>query len=66
MKDTGTSYDVTLHGVETGGLWIECRELDEIAAFLVPKKKAGIPLQKPVFFLPYSQILFLISSSTQI
>lgn len=65
-KDAEATYHVILHGVETGGLWIECRDLDEIAAALVPNKRAGLPSQRPVFFVPYSQIVFLVSLSTRL
>lgn len=57
------SYDVVLHGVEAGGLWIEGGEIDEMFAFLRTKPRKGQPPQKPVVFVPYAQIMFLIANS---
>jgi hypothetical protein len=56
----GTSYTVTLHGVETGGVWIESPLLERIARSLAPRQK------KPVFFVPYAQIDFLIAFSLEL
>jgi hypothetical protein len=55
--ETGTVYTVTLHGVEAGGVWLESPELSKIAEGLAPHHET------PVFFLPFSQIGFLLASS---
>lgn len=60
------SYEVVLHGVEAGGLWIEGGEIGELIAFLAPKPRKGQPRQKPVVFFPYAQIAFLQALSTEI
>jgi len=60
------SYTVTLHGVESGGLWLEGSQLEKLADFLVPKPKVGQPQKKPVFFVPYARIEFLIALSTNL
>ncbi len=57
-------YEVVLHGVETGGLWIEGGDIDKLLAFLRTKPRKGQPPTKPVVFVPYSQIMFLIADST--
>lgn len=56
-------YAVTLHGVETGGIWIESADFEKFAPILRKKGKAGEPSRRPVFFLPFAQIHFLISES---
>jgi hypothetical protein len=59
-KDGG--YDAVLHGVETGGLWLEIEEFENLHT---PKQLPNSrPPEKPVTFVPYAQILFLIASST--
>lgn len=60
------SYDVVLHGVEHGGIWIESLELEKLFGH-----KRGVitdlkPSRKPVFFYPYSQISLLISYSMEL
>jgi hypothetical protein len=56
-------YDAVLHGVETGGLWLEIEEFEN---YHTPNKKrpSSRPHEKPVTFVPYTQIFFLIASST--
>ena len=56
----GTTLEiVTLHGVETGGLWLESQKatndfLTKIGAQTAPKTL--------VFFVPYNQITFVLGS----
>jgi hypothetical protein len=47
---------VTLHGVETGGLWVEGVELTKVLG--KPKRKKGESDLKMVVFIPYSHIYF--------
>jgi hypothetical protein len=61
-SELGT-YRVVLRGVETGGVWFEGEELDKLARQHVPKVKEGQPRQRPVFFFPYQQIVFLMALS---
>ena len=56
----GASYEVTLHGVEIGGLWIDSSFLTAVAGDLAPKNEA------PVFFLPFAGIHMLIGFSMQL
>lgn len=56
----GTAYDVTLHGVETGGLWVDSSFLTTVAGDLAPTQES------PVFFLPYAGIHMLIAYSLQL
>ena len=58
--------DVTLHGVEAGGIWIECREYEELLGYKNPRKPKNRLHAKPVFFIPFAQIQFLISYSTEL
>lgn len=59
-------YDVILHGVEGGGLWIESSELARGSEVLLPQQKKGQPPQKAVFFFPYAQIQVLIAPATDL
>ena len=61
-------YTVRLHGVEVGGIWVESREME---SRLRPvredtKRNRSKLVQKPVFFIPYGQIVFLIACSTEL
>lgn len=56
----GTAYEVKLHGVETGGLWIDSAFLTAVAGDLAPTANA------PVFFLPFAGIYMLIGYSVQL
>jgi hypothetical protein len=59
-------YDVILHGVENGGLWVESPELAQGSEVLLPPQKKGQPTQKVVFFFPYARIQFLVASGTDL
>ena len=61
-------YDVTLHGLETGGLWVESTQMQSILEGLQKNRKPRKlqPRQNPVFFIPYAQIVFLIAYSTEL
>jgi len=48
-----------LHGVEVGGIWVEHQ--GTVNTLLDKLKISGLP-KTPVFFLPYSQITFVIGS----
>ncbi len=57
-------YTVTLHGVEQGGLWIEGGVIHELLGYEPNRKLPASKIAKrPVLFLPYAQIGFLLSSS---
>ena len=60
------AYDVVLHGVECGGIWVESRELEALLGHRKGKPIGLKPTKKPVFFYPYSQIAMLISYSTEL
>ena len=58
-------YRLTLHGVEGGGVWLEGKELERLLGYR-PKRTGKIsdkPEGRPVFFIPYTKISFLLSSS---
>ena len=50
--------ELKLHGVEHGGIWVENQELTD--SVLKVLNAATLPLQ-PVFFVPYSSILWAFS-----
>src|ERR1700691_3168890 len=56
----GKAYEVTRHGVETGGLWVDSSFLTEGAGDLAPTAEF------PVFFLPFAGIHLLIGYSLQL
>jgi hypothetical protein len=60
------SYDVTLHGVESGGLWIESADLEKLLCHRKGYAVGLAPALKPVFFYPYSQIALLIAYTTEL
>jgi hypothetical protein len=55
-----TPYKVKLHGVETGGIWIESKFLTKLSTGLVPAS------QSPVFFYPFSAIEFVVAASVKL
>jgi hypothetical protein len=65
---TKACYRVTLHGVETGGLWIESEEMAKRIGNSAKKASTGglEPKQKSVFFIPYHQVAFLVAASTEL
>lgn len=50
----------TLHGVESGGIWIESQELTNTFLRNVAKRQ-DLP-KTPVFFVPYAKILTIVES----
>lgn len=61
-------YEVILHGVETGGIWIESEILNQ-AADRVAIEQFGRPISPrgvPIYFLPYSQIHYLTAWTTRL
>jgi hypothetical protein len=54
---------VWLHGVETGGIWIESQETTNC---LLEHLKTSRALKTPIFFIPYSQIQTIIDSIDQV
>ncbi len=62
------AYTVTLHGVEAGGIWIENKAYERLLGYgsTRPKKTQNALAVKPVFFVPFSQIVFLVSFSTEL
>ena len=67
LRSEASSYTVILHGVEHGGIWIESREIEKIMGH---KRKmpqsAAAPEKKPVFFIPFSSLFFLVASSVEL
>ena len=61
---SGGRYQVVLHGVEVGGIWVESDELQDLFPSFVSEVREGEPKQKPVFFVPYAHILLLVAAST--
>jgi hypothetical protein len=57
-------YDAVLHGIEHGGLWLEIEEFKN--PYNEPAKASHRPHEKEIIFVPYSQIVFLIASSTDL
>ena len=55
----GGIHEFKLHGVETGGIWVESQ-----AAMEAMSKTFGSNMspKTSVFFLPYTQVLFLLAS----
>jgi hypothetical protein len=50
--------EVTIHGVESGGFWLECPNYSRIVL-----SKLNVPaIKTPLFFVPYSEIKFLLHS----
>ena len=69
MRDSEKGiYKVTLHGTESGGIWIESPELAKRVGKIwkSPKTPFPQPTRKPVFFIPYSQLAFLIAPSVEL
>jgi hypothetical protein len=68
QSEKAGGYDALLHGVESGGLWVEIAEMERILGYIPrkPKTLQSRPQQKPVFFIPYAQIAFLIAPSTEL
>jgi hypothetical protein len=48
-------YEVTLHGIEAGGLWVESAKMRRLLEGFPKNRKSrrSLPSQKPVFFIPY-------------
>jgi hypothetical protein len=65
-KSKEAGYDVILHGVENGGIWVESKELEKLFGHRKRNTTRLNPAKKPVFFYPYSQIFLLISYSTEL
>ncbi len=61
-----SGYDITIHGVESGGLWIESEELARGSEAILPPPAKDRPTQKLVFFFPYAQIQFVMALSTDL
>jgi len=53
---------IRLHGVESGGVWLESDLLTQ--TFLTDSEKPA--LQKPLFFVPFQQIGYLVQPSGEI
>lgn len=60
-------YDVVLHGVEQGGgIWVESDELSHLLGYQKQAKSVKRLAKKPVFFVPFSEIHFLVASSVEL
>lgn len=53
---------ITLHAIETGGVWVECEQFTQqmLEATEMPAAKT------PLLFLPYSQICFVLFPAERI
>jgi hypothetical protein len=63
------SYVVKLLGVEQSGIWIESRRLNAILGHkpaITKRPKTPKPPTRPVFFIPYPQIGFVLYESTDL
>lgn len=59
-------YEVKLHGVEHGGVWVEIPQLTEESLRLVglaPNQKTP---KTPLYFFPFSEISYLATSATRL
>ena len=65
-SDKAGGFDAKIHGVETGGLWVEIGEMEKAIGYVPRKNTRFLPQRKPVFFIPYAQIAFLIADSTEL
>ena len=66
INSTADGYNVVLHGVEYGGIWVEGKELEKLIGYRKPKATGLKPVMKPVFFVPYTQIGNLVTYSTEL
>jgi hypothetical protein len=57
--DRTVMQKLTLHGVETGGIWVESQTLTDL--FLGRIGVSASP-KTAIFFLPYQQIVFVLGS----
>jgi hypothetical protein len=55
------AYEVTLQGTEPGGIWIRSIDLEKLVGFKKTKSS-----DTPVFFMPFSQIFFLVLASADV
>jgi hypothetical protein len=60
LVGSATTYDVVLHGVENGGLWIESEHFEKLLPSSL--KQLDIPHHLVLFF-PFAQIHFLVAAS---
>ena len=51
--------DLKIHGIEFGGIWLECQNVTEGMLARIGEQSAP---KTPIVFVPYSQIKFLLSS----
>ena len=54
-------YEVKLHAVEAGGIWIEGQAVTKLLGKL-PRSRKGPP-EIPIIFVPFSRVEFVVSSS---
>jgi hypothetical protein len=58
MFDEKILQQITIHGVENGGFWLECPSYSRILL-----SKLNVPaIKTPLFFVPYHEIRFLLYS----
>ena len=64
--DRGELYRVSLHGIETGGIWIESDILTHSAleGLHLMRDLDPAKVEIPIYFLPYTQILYLVTFNT--
>ena len=66
INSSANGYNITLHGVEYGEIWVESKELEKLIGHRKPKAIGLKPATKPVFFVPYAQIGNLVAYSTEL
>jgi hypothetical protein len=60
--DDNTFHEITIHGVETGGLWVESAHVSK--AWL---EKLQLPaIKTPLFFVPFHEIRFVLHSAEKL
>lgn len=63
----GTIYEVTLHGVEAGGIWIESEILTDGLKTVLARRGSSLSDEKmPAYFVPYAQIVYIFAGATRI
>ncbi len=58
MFDVKLFQEITIHGVELGGLWVECESYSR----LVLQKLDQPAIKTPLWFVPYHEIRMMLHS----
>jgi hypothetical protein len=60
----GVIYPVLLRGVETSGIWIEHEALEKhLLSALKEVREFSNVVEKPIFFLPFSELFYVVGFS---